>query len=145
VICCTPFLSLFSISFQCTGSSPSSFIAWFLLFVLAYLHLPALYHLVLSSCWKFHDSAAWLATLLFLRTNQPSSTPKFIYHSRQSTWKALSFENGKNMCSRNDGTRTTTYATQHSGRLFLRCIARRLVRIHIGTKSYKIVPVTNLL
>ena len=69
VLCCTPFLSLFSIPFLCTGSSSSSSSAWFFLFVLAYFYPPAPFHLVPSSCWKFHSSAAWLSTLLFPRTN----------------------------------------------------------------------------
>jgi hypothetical protein len=69
VLCCTPFLSLFPISFSYTGSSPSSSIAWFSLFVLAYIYLPEPFHLFRSSFWKFHNSAAWPATLLFPRTN----------------------------------------------------------------------------
>ena len=69
VLSCTPFLSLFSISFSCTSSSPSSLIALLFRSVLASLHLPALFHLVPKSCWKFHGSTARLATLLFLRPN----------------------------------------------------------------------------
>ena len=72
-----PHSPVFLPSFSCSESSPSSFIVWFLRFVLAYLHLPAFFHHIPSSCWKFHDSAAWPVTLHFLRTNHSLHHPLY--------------------------------------------------------------------
>lgn len=97
VLCFTPFLALFSISLSFTGSSPSSFITWFLRFFSTYLHLTAFFNLplILLEIARFSSLTGYLTFPQNQPLSIPSPTPKIIYCSRQSTWTALTLKMGR--------------------------------------------------